>query len=78
MIDTFVDQFSLLSFIDFPYRGSADLIRLKSFGLFDIVNVVMCVCMCRTCVWCVVVLVKEPRADCWRVLSVDSVTIRSV
>lgn len=36
------------------------------------------VCVCRTCVWCVAASVREQRADCWPVLSVDSATIPSV
>lgn len=39
---------------------------------------VTCVCVCRTCVWCVEALVVVLRADCWPVLSVDSVTIPTV
>lgn len=37
----------------------------------------VCVCVSRTCVWCVVVLARVLKADCWPVLSVDSVTIRT-
>lgn len=35
----------------------------------------VCVCVCRTCVWFVAASVREQRADCWPVLSVDSATI---
>ena len=41
-------------------------------------RVCVCVCVCRTCVWCVVVLVRGLKADCWPALSVDSVTIPTV
>lgn len=37
----------------------------------------LCVCVSRTCVWCVVVLARALKADCWPVLSVDSVTIHT-
>lgn len=41
-------------------------------------RVCVCLCVCRTCVWCVVVLDRELKADCWPVLSVDNVTTHTV